>query len=83
MASQFQNATCPACAKNFTQTSFQSHLCQTKDPHCAALYAHYLIVEPERHYADADQMIWVYSDMNTGKWWWCTQVSHILVFSNT
>ena len=46
-------------------------------------FACYLIVEPERHYTDADQMIRVYSDMNTGKWWWCTQVSHILVFSNT
>ena len=46
-------------------------------------FARYLIVEPERHYTDADQMIWVYSDMNMGKWWWCTQVSHILVFSNT
>ena len=33
-------------------------------------------MEPERHYADADQTIRVYSEMNTGKWWWCTQVSH-------
>ena len=31
-------------------------------------FACHLIVEPEHHYADADQMIWVYSDMNTGKW---------------
>ena len=35
----------------------------------------YLVLEPERHYADADQTIWVYFDMNTGKWWWRTQVS--------
>jgi Plavaka transposase len=44
-------------------------------------FASHLVVEPERHYADADQTIRVYCDMNTGKWWWCTQVSHI-VFSN-
>lgn len=36
----------------------------------------HLIVELERHYADGDQTIRVYFDMNTGKWWWCTQVSH-------
>jgi Plavaka transposase len=35
----------------------------------------HLIMEPERHYADADKTIRVYSEMNTGKWWWCTQVS--------
>lgn len=39
MASRVRNVTCPACAKNFTQTGFQSHLRQTKDPHCAALFA--------------------------------------------
>ena len=36
---QVRNVTCPACANNFTQTGFQSHLRQTKDPHCAALFA--------------------------------------------
>ena len=39
MASRVRNITCPACAKNFTQTGFQSHLRQTKDQHCAALFA--------------------------------------------
>jgi hypothetical protein len=39
MASHIRNVTCPACAKNFTQTGFQSHLRQTMDPYCAALYA--------------------------------------------
>ena len=38
MASQVRNATCPACAKNFTQTGFQSHLHQTKDPRCVKLF---------------------------------------------
>jgi hypothetical protein len=38
-------------------------------------FSPHLVVEPERHYADANQTIRVYSDMNTGKWWWCTQVS--------
>jgi hypothetical protein len=41
----------------------------------------HLILEPERHYADAGKTIRVYFEMNTGKWWWCTQVSRI--FSNT
>ena len=40
-------------------------------------FAPHLIVEPERHYADADRTIRVYSEMNTGKWWWCTQVSRM------
>jgi hypothetical protein len=33
-----------------------------------------LILEPERLYADEDMMIRIYHDMNTGKWWWDTQV---------
>jgi hypothetical protein len=37
-------------------------------------FAPYLVVEPERHYADADQTIRLYFDMHTGKWWWSTQV---------
>ena len=37
-------------------------------------FAPYLVVEPEHHYADADQTIWLYFDMHTGKWWWSTQV---------
>ena len=43
MASRLRNATCPACLKNFTHTGFQSHLRQTKDPHCAALYTDMLV----------------------------------------
>ena len=42
----------------------------------------HLMVEPERRYADADQTIRVYVDLNTGKWWWCTQVRS-QSFSNT
>ena len=45
MASQVRNVTCPACAKNFTQTGFQSHLRQTKDPHCSALYSEMVNME--------------------------------------
>jgi hypothetical protein len=37
-------------------------------------FAEHLIVEPERHYVDLDHMIRRFSDMHTGKWWWCTQV---------
>ena len=45
MASRYRNFSCPACAKNFTQTGFQSHLRQTKDPHCAAFYANIVNME--------------------------------------
>ena len=30
---------------------------------------------PERHYADEDETIRIYSDLHTGRWWWATQVS--------
>jgi hypothetical protein len=33
-----------------------------------------LILEPERLYADEDMTIRIFHDMNTGKWWWDTQV---------
>jgi Plavaka transposase len=33
-----------------------------------------LILEPERLYADEDLTIRIFHDMNTGKWWWETQV---------
>ena len=33
-----------------------------------------LILEPERLYADEDMTIRIYHEMNTGKWWWDTQV---------
>ncbi|TFK53168.1 hypothetical protein OE88DRAFT_1626862 [Heliocybe sulcata] len=32
-----------------------------------------LVFAPERHYADEDRTIRVYSNMYTGKWWWATQ----------
>ena len=37
-----------------------------------------LILEPERLYADEDKTICIYHDMNTGKWWWDTQVQYTL-----
>lgn len=33
-----------------------------------------LLLVPERHYADSEHTTRVYFDMNTGKWWWATQV---------
>ena len=33
-----------------------------------------LIFEPERLYADEDMTIQNFHDMNTGNWWWDTQV---------
>lgn len=33
-----------------------------------------LILEPERLYADEDMTIRIFHDMNTGNWWWNTQV---------
>ena len=38
-------------------------------------FAPILLLVPECHYADADHTVRVYFDMNTGKWWWATQVS--------
>ena len=34
----------------------------------------FLVFEPERHYGDDEHTIRMYHDMNTGKWWWSTQV---------
>lgn len=50
-------------------------------------FANDLILEPERLYADEDMTIRIYHDMNTGKWWWDTQVCifvsyHSLLFFN-
>ncbi|KAJ3000601.1 hypothetical protein NUW54_g6755 [Trametes sanguinea] len=33
-----------------------------------------LLLVPERHYTDESKTVQVYFDMNTGKWWWATQV---------
>ncbi|CDO74225.1 hypothetical protein BN946_scf184721.g4 [Trametes cinnabarina] len=37
-------------------------------------FAPFLLLVPERHYADADKTVRVYFEMNTGKWWWVTQM---------
>jgi hypothetical protein len=37
-------------------------------------FAQDLAVAPERHYADQEQTTWIYSEMNTGDWWWAVQV---------
>ncbi|KAG1865424.1 hypothetical protein F4604DRAFT_1586067 [Suillus subluteus] len=36
-------------------------------------FAKYLAFAPERHYSDEDEMIRLFHDMHTGKWWWDTQ----------
>ena len=35
----------------------------------------HLKFRPERHYADADMIMWIYGDVYTRKWWWEVQVS--------
>jgi hypothetical protein len=39
-----------------------------------------LIFTPERHYVDNEQTQQVYSEMNTGDWWWSIQVHHMKSF---
>ena len=39
-----------------------------------------LLLAPEQHYANADHTVQVYFDMNTGKWWWVTQVRTTMSF---
>jgi hypothetical protein len=43
-------------------------------------FASQLLLAPERHYADADKTQRLYHEMNTGKWWWNTQVGTIIFF---
>jgi Plavaka transposase len=43
-------------------------------------FATTLAFAPERHYADADMTIRVFTEMHTGKWWWATQVSKFVLF---
>ena len=31
---------------------------------------------PERHYADDDETLRIYSNLHTGRWWWSTQVRY-------
>jgi Plavaka transposase len=38
-------------------------------------FAPYLVVTPEKHYADEEKSIRVYHDIHMGRWWWSTQVS--------
>ena len=40
-------------------------------------HAQYLALSPERHYADANKTIRLYHEMQTGQWWWSTQVIFI------
>ena len=37
-------------------------------------FARDLAVAPERHYADRERTVRVYSEMHTGDWWWAVQV---------
>lgn len=39
-------------------------------------FAPLLLLVPEKHYTDGTCQVCVYFDMNTGKWWWVTQVSY-------
>ncbi|KAG1829553.1 hypothetical protein DFJ58DRAFT_719679 [Suillus subalutaceus] len=36
-------------------------------------FADFLVFVPECHYADKDEMIHLYHEMHTGKWWWNSQ----------
>jgi hypothetical protein len=38
-------------------------------------FANDLIMVPEHHYKDATKQTRIYSEMNTGNWWWDKQVS--------
>ena len=33
-----------------------------------------LALTPEKHYVDEERKVRMYHDMNTGRWWWSTQV---------
>ncbi|KAG1810876.1 uncharacterized protein BJ212DRAFT_1448568 [Suillus subaureus] len=37
-------------------------------------FARYLTFAPEQHHTDEDQMVHLFRDMHTGKWWWETQL---------
>ncbi|KAG2130636.1 uncharacterized protein EDB93DRAFT_1255833 [Suillus bovinus] len=36
-------------------------------------FADFLVFAPEHHYTDADETVWLFSDMHTSEWWWNTQ----------
>ena len=39
-------------------------------------FAPYLVFVPEKHYLDKKGGIRLYHDLQTGRWWWSTQVCH-------
>jgi len=45
-------------------------------------HAEYLSFAPERHYADADKTKRLYHEMQTGQWWWGTQVRSYFLVAN-
>jgi hypothetical protein len=40
-------------------------------------FADFLVFTPECHYADKDEMVHLYYEMHTRKWWWNSQVGII------
>jgi hypothetical protein len=40
-------------------------------------FAHDMVHAPERHFEDPKGKKRIYHEMNTGKWWWKTQVSRV------
>jgi hypothetical protein len=38
-------------------------------------FASVLVFRPEKHYVDEKKEERMYHDIQTGRWWWCTQVS--------
>lgn len=43
-------------------------------------FSPHLVFVPERHYADEDETVRVFSDMHTGKWWWEMQVRNLFFY---
>jgi hypothetical protein len=39
-------------------------------------FASVLVFRPEKHYVDDEREERMYHDIQTGRWWWCTQVSN-------
>ncbi|TBU36674.1 hypothetical protein BD309DRAFT_877923, partial [Dichomitus squalens] len=42
-------------------------------------FAELLLLVPERHYTNENKTARVYFDMNTGQWWWATQVCRAIL----
>lgn len=47
-----------------------------------AEHSRYLVLVPERHYADEDRTIRLYHDLHTGKWWWQTQARIVQILKS-